>query len=79
MRQKNNYLVAVANNGKLRQRFMPGVPRTFDHDCSVHRQLRCASLTNVHRQLRCASLTSVHRQLGFIILNVVGLKKILFL
>ena len=33
MRRKNNYLVAVANNEKLRQRFMPGVPRTFDHDC----------------------------------------------
>ena len=34
MRRKNNYLVAVANNGKFRQIFMPGVPRTFDHDCS---------------------------------------------
>ena len=34
MRRKNNYLVAVANNGKLHQRFMPDVPRTFDHDCS---------------------------------------------
>ena len=33
MRRKNNYLVAVANNGKLRQRFTPGVPRTFDQDC----------------------------------------------
>ena len=32
MRRKNNYLVAVANNGKLRQRFTPGVPRTFDQD-----------------------------------------------
>ena len=32
-RTKNNNLVAVANNGKLRQRFMPGVPRTFDQDC----------------------------------------------
>ena len=38
MRWKNNYLIAVAtcNNGKFRQRFMPGVPRTFDHDCSSH-------------------------------------------
>ena len=34
MRRKNNYLVAVANNGKLRQSFIPGVPRTFDHDYS---------------------------------------------
>ena len=39
MRRKNNYLVAVANNGKFRQRFMPGVPRTFDHDCSLRRAL----------------------------------------
>ena len=36
MRRKNNYLVAVANNGKLRQRFTPGVPRTFDQDCSIY-------------------------------------------
>ena len=34
MRRKNNYLIAVANNGKLRQRFTPCVPRTFDQDCS---------------------------------------------
>ena len=33
-RKNNNYLVAVANNGKLRQRFTPGVPSTFDQDCS---------------------------------------------
>ena len=33
MRRKNNYLVAVANNGKLGQRFTPDVPRTFDQDC----------------------------------------------
>ena len=33
MRRKNNYLITVANNGKLRQRFMPSVPRTFDQDC----------------------------------------------
>ena len=33
MRRKNNDLVAIANNGKLRQRFTPGVPRTFDQDC----------------------------------------------
>ena len=33
MRRKNNAFVAVANNGKLRQRFTPGVPRTFEQDC----------------------------------------------
>ena len=33
MRRKNNYLVVVANNGKFHQRFMPGVPKTFDQDC----------------------------------------------
>ena len=33
MRRKNNDLVAVANNRKLRQRFTPAVPRTFDQDC----------------------------------------------
>ena len=33
MRRKDNDLVAVANNGKLRQRFTPGVPRTFGQDC----------------------------------------------
>ena len=31
---KNNDLVAVANNRKLRQKFTPAVPRTFDQDCS---------------------------------------------
>ena len=34
MRGKNNYLVAVANNGRLCQRFTPGVPRIFDQDCT---------------------------------------------
>ena len=30
---------AVANNGKLRQRFSPGVPRKFDQDCSLFKKL----------------------------------------
>ena len=63
MRRKNNYLVAVANNGKFRQRFMPGVPRTFDQDCSVLRG-QCSDINqNIKRLVYCRyrkqSLTSV--------------------
>ena len=40
---------AVANNGKLRQRFTHGVPRKFDQDCSLY---ICIDTTSVHMWCR---------------------------
>ena len=56
MRRKNNYLVAVANNGKLRQRFTPGVPRTFDQDCSFGTIVACISAEKVQECNKCISV-----------------------
>ena len=55
MRRKNNYLVAVANNGKLRLRFTPGVPRIFDQDCTY-----ISFKVTLHDEICFARLASVY-------------------